>query len=128
MRSQANLLLAEDEALIGMTLQCILEDSGFRVLHVLTAEEGLMQLRDDPASFMGLVTDIRLGVGIDGWELARGARELITFIPVVYMSGDRAIEHSSRGVTGSVMLQKPFAPALLLNAVANAVNAAPQRP
>ena len=57
--SEAVRLLAEDEALIGMTLQSILEDGGFRVLHVLSGEEGLTELRDNPTSILGAPTVLR---------------------------------------------------------------------
>jgi hypothetical protein len=38
-----------------------------------------------------LVTDINLGEGPDGWDVARQARELIPNLPTGYVSG--AIEH-----------------------------------
>ena len=39
-----------------------------------------------------IVTDIRLGHGPSGWEIARGAREQAPKIPVIYISAclDRA--------------------------------------
>ena len=119
------ILLAEDEELIGMTLQLALEDGGFEVRHVMTGEQAFAYFADAPVLCSGLVTDIRLGTGPDGWALARCAREAIPTIPVVYMSGDSAHEHSARGVPDSVMLQKPFAPVQLLTALATLVNAVP---
>jgi DNA-binding response OmpR family regulator len=60
------------------------------------------------AALDALVTDIRLPQ-VDGWEIARRAREVHPELPVIYMSGDSAAEHRDHGVTGSVMLLKPFA-------------------
>lgn len=62
---------------------------------------------------------------MDGWEVARHARELTPNFPVVYMSGDSAHEHTVQGVPESVMIQKPFAPAQLVTAMSMLLNALP---
>lgn len=72
----------------------------------------------------GVITDIRLGSGPDGWEVARRAREINRHIPIIYMSGDSAHEHASKGVPQSLMLQKPFAPAQLVTAISSLLNEA----
>ena len=71
-----------------------------------------------------LITDIRMGEGPDGWEIARRARELNPRLPVIYMSGDSAADWSAQGVPGSIMLQKPFASAQIVTAVASLINQA----
>jgi hypothetical protein len=53
---------------------------------------------------------------------ARKAREIDPEFPIVYMSGVSAVEWSSKGVPNSIMLEKPFAPAQLVTAVANLLN------
>lgn len=111
--------------MIGITVQHALEDGGYSVLHVQSGDEALAAFDEDPTRFSGLVTDIRLGSGADGRELGRHVREAIATLPVVYMSGDSAHEHSSKGVPDSIMLQKPFALAQLLTAVSTLVNAVP---
>ena len=69
------------------------------------------------------MTNINLGHDkVDGWEIARHARELNPGFPVVYMSGDSAEDWSSKGVPNSIMLSKPFAPAQLVTAVAQLLN------
>jgi CheY-like chemotaxis protein len=69
------------------------------------------------------VTDINLGRGqIDGWEIARHAREIDPEFPVVYVSGDSAEAWASKGVPNSIMLAKPFAPAQLVTAVSQLLN------
>lgn len=64
-----------------------------------------------------LLTDINLGDGISGWELARQIREITPGFPVVYMTSASAPDWQSQGVDGSVLIQKPFAPAQLAAAV-----------
>jgi CheY-like chemotaxis protein len=103
------LLLVEDESLIAITLQ----DA----------------LRSQHLGLAGVITDIRLGGAVNGWGVARHARELMPYIPVIYMSGDSAHEHTAQGVPDSVMLQKPFAPTQLVVAISTLLNAAlPQGP
>ena len=44
-------------------------------------------------------------------------------MPVVYMTGTQGDDWASQGVPNSVLLTKPFAPAQLLTALANLLNA-----
>jgi DNA-binding response OmpR family regulator len=68
--------------------------------------------------YRALVTDINFGrEKVDGWKVARHAREIDPEFPVVYMSGDSAADWTSKGVPNSIMLSKPFAPAQLLTAI-----------
>lgn len=74
--------------------------------------------------YRALVTDINLGRNkLEGWEVARHVREIDPAFPVVYMSGDSAEDWASKGVPNSIMLAKPFAPAQLVTAVAQLLNA-----
>jgi DNA-binding response OmpR family regulator len=61
---------------------------------------------------------------LDGWEVARRAREISPAFPIVYMSGASAGDWTSKGVPHSIMLAKPFAPAQLVTAVAQLLNVA----
>jgi CheY-like chemotaxis protein len=60
---------------------------------------------------------------MDGWEVAKQAREINPAFPIVYMTGAAADEWASHGVPNSVLLTKPFAPAQLLTALAQLLNA-----
>jgi DNA-binding NtrC family response regulator len=72
--------------------------------------------------YRALVTDINLQGKMDGWEIAQHAREIDPEFPIVYMSGASAADWPSKGVPKSIMLEKPFAPAQLVTAVANLLN------
>jgi DNA-binding response OmpR family regulator len=112
------ILLAEDESLIALSIEEALQEGGFAVLSAESGEEAVAAIDTDSHLFVGLITDVRLGAGPDGWDVARRAREVYPNIAVVYMSGDSAAEHRSRGVPGSLMVQKPFATAQIVNAIA----------
>lgn len=116
------LLLVEDEALILHTLEDVLTDAGFEVVTAIDGAEAVAALDDKDRALAGLITDIRIGDGINGWDVARHARELAPSFPVVYMSGDSAADWPSQGVPNSAMLQKPFASAQLVTAISNLLN------
>lgn len=113
-------LYVEDDAAVRDIGQCALEDGGFAVEPVASGAEALEQIEKPGAVWRVLVTDIDLAGGIDGWEVARQARELLPHLPVIYVSGGSAHDWASKGVPGSIMLSKPFAIAQLVTAVANA--------
>ena len=121
------LLYVEDEALIAMAVTEALEEAGFAVEHVMNGRDGAAALRADAAQYQALVTDVRLPE-VDGWELARLARELNPSIPVVYVSGDSAADWSALGVPNSLMLQKPFAMAQIVAAITTLLNQAAAAP
>lgn len=70
-------------------------------------------------SLDGLITDINLGDGPDGWQVARKARELVGGLPVVYVSAASEHEWTSHGVPNSVMVTKPFVPAQVVVAISS---------
>jgi len=90
-----------------------------------TGEEAITLIKGRQAHYRALVTDINLLGRIDGWEIARAAREVDPAFPIVYMTGAAADEWASRGVPNSILLTKPFAPAQLVTAISNLLNTTP---
>ncbi len=121
------LLLVEDEALIQEIILSALESGGFETASAMNGGEALAVLQSQHNELAGLVTDIRLGSGLSGWDVARKARELIPTLPVVYITGDSGHEWASQGVPDSVLIGKPFPPAQLVTAVAHLMTAAETR-
>jgi DNA-binding response OmpR family regulator len=122
------ILLAEDDALIALTLQAALEEASFAVHHVFDADDAIQALEAKHRELSGVITDINFGRGVDGWAIGRRARELIPQFPVVYISGDSAHEHTVKGVPESIMLQKPFTPAQMVTELSTLLNAKPLAP
>jgi CheY-like chemotaxis protein len=115
------LLLVEDEPLIMLLIQEMLEESGYLVL-VATHGQAAMDILDGRiGELAGLITDVRLGPGADGWAIARRARELDPDFPVVYATGDSAADWPAQGVPGSIVIQKPYASNQILCAIASLV-------
>ncbi len=116
------ILLVEDEAMIALEVQDALNEGGYAVSILTNGTDAIAALDDAEHHFAGLVTDIQLGNGPEGWDVAQRARELYPDIPVVYMSGNRAGDHNSRGVPNSVMVRKPFASAQIVTAISTLIN------
>ena len=117
MPDRPNLLLVEDELLIRVSLADALEDAGYAITESASGEDAIAQL--ERFTFAAVITDIRLGTGPSGWDVARSARQRHPHMAVVYMTGDSAADWTSEGVPSSVMVQKPFAMAQLITAVSS---------
>jgi DNA-binding response OmpR family regulator len=120
------ILVVEDEHLVQDIVKDALNEGGFGVVIAASGEEALGLLDADETKYRALVTDIKLGQGrIQGWEIAKRAREIDPAFPVVYMTGDSADDWAANGVPNSILLTKPFAPAQLVTAVSQLLNAVP---
>lgn len=120
------ILVVEDEPLIRFDIVDTLQAGGYTV-----SERGdgasAMAWIDGTTELHGLVTDVNLGDGPTGWMVARHAREKFPRLALVYISGDSIADWAAEGVPNSVVIQKPFAGAQLLTAIANLLlDAGPQ--
>lgn len=116
-------LVVEDDPLLRGVVEDALDEGGFKVAAAGSAEEAISILRGKATVYCALITDINLPDGIDGWEIARTAREINAGLPVIYMTGAAGAEWPSKGVPNSILLNKPFAPAQLVTAVSQLLNA-----
>lgn len=119
---KVTVLVVEDEVLVLLELEDALRDAGYDVVSASNGHEGLKLAEELSGPLRGIVTDVRVGVGPDGWGIAHRARELNPQIAVVYMSGDSASDWSANGVPNSQMIQKPFATAQVVTAISQLIN------
>ena len=116
-------LVVEDNAIIRQTVEDALSDGGYAVKTASTGEEAIGLLDAADAGFSALITDINLAPGkLEGWDVARHARELKPELPIVYMTGTNGDHWASQGVPKSLLLSKPFASAQLVTAVSQLLN------
>lgn len=123
MEGVISVLVVEDDQLVQATIEEALSDGGFESSIVASGEEAIALLQDDKVQFRAVVTDVNLLGKLDGWEVARAAREIDPTMPVIYMTGSHSDDWSSKGVPNSILLAKPFAPAQLVTAISNLLNA-----
>jgi CheY-like chemotaxis protein len=68
------ILLVEDEFLISEMLVEALEGAGFSTLVASNGDGAIKLFEENCDTIRGLVTDINLDDGMNGWDLARAAR------------------------------------------------------
>jgi len=107
-------LFVEDQPMVRYTVAAQLSDAGYAVVQVSSGEEALALLANG-AEIDVLLTDLRLPGRVDGWDLAEVARRLCPGLPVIYASAYSYV--TPRQVPGSVMLDKPYPPRALLDAL-----------
>jgi DNA-binding response OmpR family regulator len=116
------LVVEDDDAVQGLVEEALV-DGGFQPAIAASGEEAVTLLMGRLTKYRALVTDVNLLGTMDGWGVAKRAREIDPEFPVVYMTGARADDYGSQGVPNSILLTKPFAPAQLVTAVAQLLNA-----
>jgi len=122
MTSSITILLAEDEPLVSLATSAALEGAGFAVLKAYNGDQAIAMLDRHGREVQGLITDVRLGAGPSGWEVARHARELNSALPIVYISGDCGADWPVEGVPCSAVVAKPFAEVQVITAIATLLN------
>jgi CheY-like chemotaxis protein len=103
-------LIVEDEDLVREIAQAEFADAGFRVIEAATGEAALAHLSLDHIDL--LFTDVRLPGAIDGWRVARRARELHPGLPVIYASGFPG--DAMDIVPGGRFIAKPYRPTAIV--------------
>jgi signal transduction histidine kinase/CheY-like chemotaxis protein len=118
------ILVVDDEELVRSLTARLLRRQGYQVTEVESPQAALERLRTDCARFALLLTDVVMPE-MSGVELAAHARELDPGLPVVFMSGyDPGL---LGGIEAPSLLQKPFTPAQLSEAIERALASAPRR-
>lgn len=116
------ILVIEDEYLTCKDVEAALADGGFATEAVFSGEEALTLFMGGVRNYRALVTDVRLGGNLTGWDVAKRIREKEPAFPDIYMTGHAADQWASHGVPNSVLISKPFALAQLVTAVSNLLN------
>jgi DNA-binding response OmpR family regulator len=101
------LILVEDDPLILLCTSDALAEAGFEVQTAIRGEEAL-GLLSDAADCVLMMVDVRLGGRIDGWEVARRARNARPDIAMVYTTTADGLAFDRECVDRSVLLQKPY--------------------
>lgn len=101
------LVVDDDPAVCAMVVE-MLADMGFEPVDVQTEGAAYAEVPTLP-TFRALVTDLELGPGASGFDVARLARRVVPDLVVIYMSGrGHGADVEASGVPGGAFLQKPF--------------------
>ena len=109
-------VLFVDDDFTSHLLNCdVLRQCGFAVLEASNAPDARAAIEQHQLS--ALVTDVDLGDGADGFEVARLARAANPALAVIYVSGSAAKRHRLEGVRNSRFIAKPYAPEQIIEAL-----------
>ncbi len=101
------LLLVEDDVLVRMTVALMLEDDGFKVVEASTAAEA-QQLMQGGLNALVIVTDVDLGAGPSGMELADRLRGQQPDLAIIFITGRLGSLAGRRLDLREAILPKPF--------------------
>jgi CheY-like chemotaxis protein len=107
-------LVVEDEWLVRETIVAFLLAAECEVVEAADGEAAVEVLTKRDGIDV-VFTDIHLGGKLNGWDVGEVSRETHADIPVIYTSG--AVIVPERPVAGSVFLEKPYDPAVVLAAI-----------
>lgn len=109
-------LLVEDEMVIRMMLADVLSDAGFMIKEAASGDEAAELIRNPPATFSLLITDVHMPGTLDGLQVARLMRERQPGMPTIYMTGRPDVVRATGPLgAGEVLFPKPFSPFALLD-------------
>ena len=113
-----HVLLVEDSFITNLQLGESLKDSGFAVVSVYCGRTALAAIRRHPP--WALITDLDLGTGPTGFDVARFARSVDPDMTVIYISGHVGDRYPREGVTPSCFIAKPLRGSQLVAALGGA--------
>ncbi len=112
MNTKPQVLVIDDDAVIGRSFDRVLSRKGYEVSTALTGEEGLKNI--ESTEYDVVFTDIKMP-GMDGLEVAERIKAKCPWTPVVVITGygteENEAEASLLGVNGFV--HKPLTPEII---------------
>jgi two-component system cell cycle sensor histidine kinase/response regulator CckA len=108
-------LVVDDDARIRAYIRTVLESAGVRVVEARDGVEALAAFEDRRGQLDLVVTDIRMP-HMTGTDLAISIRSLAPDTPVIFVSGEPAPVDGNNPKGGSLFVEKPFSPRVLLEA------------
>jgi CheY-like chemotaxis protein len=119
--AETQILVADDDEAILELILTILRDEGYRVTSAINGDVALVILQQG-LPFQLLITDIAMPGLLDGYALARKARELRPEMQIIYMTGFASMASvRSRGAPYGQTIVKPWTTQVLLAAVASVI-------
>lgn len=103
--NRAHILLVDDDDDVRLVAEAMIEEIGYRVTAVESAEAALKALGSE--RFAALITDVAMP-GMTGVDLARRVRESHQDLPIVFASGYADVETFGEELAEEAVLRKPY--------------------
>ena len=112
MNAKLQVLVIDDDAVVGRSFDRVLSDKGYEVSTVLSGEEALDTMKD--SEFDVVFTDIKMP-GIDGLEVTERIKERCPWTPVVVITGYGTEDNEARAAVlgASGFVRKPLTPEII---------------
>ena len=107
MTKELEIMVLDDEAIVGARLQPSLEKAGYLVESFIDSKEALQRLREK--RFDIVVTDLKMA-NVDGMEIHRFAKERWPDTAVIIITGFATVETAREALQSGVydFIAKPF--------------------
>lgn len=109
-------IFVDDDFFSNMENCEFLRGAGFNVSGVYRARAAY-ELIDKHDRLSALVTDIDLGPGADGFDVAGRAQVAYPRLPVVFISGSKTARHRAESFERAEFIAKPFHPRQIVEAL-----------
>jgi CheY-like chemotaxis protein len=121
MNAKLQVLVIDDDAVVGRSFDRVLTDKGYQVSTVLSGEEALDTMNDH--DFDVVFTDIKMP-GMDGLEVTERIKARCPWTPVVVITGYGTEENEARAsvLGASGFVRKPLTPEIIESVTLKAVN------
>jgi CheY-like chemotaxis protein len=90
------ILVVDDDAAIRELLRFVLEEEGYEVIEAADGAEGLQRYQEAPTALV--ITDLQMP-GMDGLELMRALRRMVSTPTLMAISGDLNALTQAQGLT-----------------------------
>jgi DNA-binding NtrC family response regulator len=113
MKEARRVLVVDDDAVVGHSINRVLTGQGYQVCEALSGAEALAEL--DHQSYDMVFTDIRMS-GMDGLDMTSRMKQSHPELPVVVMTGygSEANERRAHDLGVAGFLRKPLTPAMIV--------------
>ncbi|MBK7472347.1 MAG: response regulator [Betaproteobacteria bacterium] len=120
MSALRNILVVDDDPVVGKSFSRVLSGKGYAVITASNAQEALEKMRE--SKYDMIYTDIKMP-GMDGLELAERVKAAQPWTPVVIVTGYGTTAHQQRAKAAGVsaFLHKPLSPEMIEGSAADAL-------
>lgn len=110
-------LVVEDEQILAMMLASLLQEDGYEVTCVTSAEDALARINASETPYSAIVADVNLHSSLSGLDLAHMLKRQDAGAATIFMTGGSAKDVAAAAPAGSIVLEKPFRPTQVLDAL-----------
>lgn len=123
MNNKLQVLVIDDDAVVGRSFDRVLSDKGYEVSTVLSGEEAMHSIEE--SNYDVVFTDIKMP-GMDGLEVTERIKARCPWTPVVVITGYGTDENEAKAAVlgASGFVRKPLTPEIIESVTLKAVNEA----